>query len=555
MHRGPIAGISAFGPWVATAGYDNLLILWEAASRRAVSRACHDHLVNSCEFSHDGSLLVSASSDYSARIWEVPSLRLKVALTGHADDVDMAAFSPDDARVATCALDRKLRIFDLTGKCLAVLEGHTGNILSLAWSGDGSRIVSSSVDGTLREWDAATGREIRCNDIGVRTDTVQVDASGRIIAGDDRGRIVLAVEGKLHAFDAHRAGIKKLVFEEESGILVSLSYDRSLAIWMSRGTSLVELARSELPACVWARAAALCGKHRVAAGTFGSTYGLYDWSEGKWDLAGWKPDESLNAVAVSEEGVHSIGDAGMLFTEGVPQQDLGSLCNFLLPFGGKLLAGGQLGVLYDAKTGESLHIHHSPLNCAASFFRSGMPHVVVGTYTGEILAFAEEGGAFSFVGTLKVYGNAVKGLAVSRNRIFSVCASTDIAWHDISDFSLVRRVEQAHERIANACCPAGEDGFASVGRDRVLRIWTSGSEEAHPSPHPNSVKCIAASADGRILMTGAYSGTLAGFDLKTRCWMRMTRPTASGISSIAYHPGGFFVASAYDGRIYRAQIQ
>ena len=68
-HSGPIAGVAAQGPWVATAGYDNRLILWDAVTRLPVARSTHDHLVNACDFSHDGRYLVSASSDYSARIW------------------------------------------------------------------------------------------------------------------------------------------------------------------------------------------------------------------------------------------------------------------------------------------------------------------------------------------------------------------------------------------------------------------------------------------------------------------------------------------------------
>jgi WD40 repeat protein len=114
-HVGPIAGVAAHGSWIASAGYDNRLILWDATSRRALARSAHDHLVNACAFSHDGRYLVSASSDYSARIWSLPDLRLIAVLGGHGDDVDMARFSPDDALVATCALDRIVRVFSASG--------------------------------------------------------------------------------------------------------------------------------------------------------------------------------------------------------------------------------------------------------------------------------------------------------------------------------------------------------------------------------------------------------------------------------------------------------
>ncbi len=555
-HQGPIAGIAATDRYIATAGYDNRLILWDGATGRALARGLHDHLVNDCAFSAGGTLLASASSDYSARLWEVPSLRLKAVLAGHDDDVDMAVFSPDDARVATCALDRRIRIFDTAGHCLQVLSGHQGNILAVAWSRDGTRLVSSGVDGTVREWDAATGRELRCNRIDVRTDTLAIDGAGRIIAGDDQGRIAMIVGGAISFTQAHRAGIKKLVFDQAAAILVTLSYDRTLAVWSLRdGSPITLLARTELPVIAWARAAALIGGSRVAVGSFGARCCVYDWASGLWDAGVWdagaiQPGPGLNAVAVVAGTRFAIGDAGILLRDGAPATRLGSLCNFLLPAGARLFTGGQLGQLFDAQTGELLHQHHSPLNCGAAFQRAGQPHLVIGSYTGEALVFVLED-APRLIATLKLHDNAIKGLVASEDQIFSVCASTDIAWVDIEALRLSRLVRNAHERIANGCCRAGPTGFASVGRDRMLRLWADGREEAYPTPHPNSVKCIASSDDRTRLMTGAYTGTLAGFDLATRSWVSFARPTQAGISSIAYDPGRrCFLASSYDGSLH-----
>jgi len=554
IHSGPIAGIAAGGKFIATAGYDNQVILWDAERRQALARGCHDHLVNHCAFNSDASLLVSAGSDYSARIWEVPSLRLKAALIGHEDDVDMAVFSPDDQSVATCALDRTIRIFDLGGQCRSILRGHIGNILSVAWSRDGKRLVSSSVDGTVREWDVAEGRELHCHDLQVRTDSLEIDGDGRILAGDDQGRIAIILDGEISYTAAHLAGVKKVAFDEAAGILVTLSYDRSLAVWqIGSGREVQEIARTELPPLVWARAATLVGEGKIAVGTFGSAYGLFDWRSGQWDLEGIEAGGGLNAVTVHEGATYAVGDAGLVWGAGRPIAEMGSLCNFLLPLGPRLLTGGQLGQLFDARTGESLYTHHSPLNCGTSFVRWGQLHAAIGSYTGEILIFAlESDGSVRLVETLVVYENAIKGLAANGGCLFSVCASTSVAWHDLADLTLIRRRDHAHERIANGCCLAGPQGFASIGRDRTLRLWLGDEEEVYQTPHPNSVKCICASDDGRTLMTGAYTGTLAGFDLPSRRWISFTRPTAAGISALAYDgQSRHFLASSYDGRLYR----
>ncbi len=552
-HSGPIAGIAAHGHWLATAGYDNRVILWDARSRQALARGTHDHLVNQCAFSSDGRWLVSASSDYSARIWALPAMQLQAVLRGHADDVDMAVFSPDDSRIATCALDRCVRIFDLDGRCLLAMRGHTGNVLSLAWSQDGRHVVTSSVDGTIRRWDAVSGHEVQCTDLSVRTDSVEIAADGTVYAGDDYGRIAIIQEGAAGFVQAHRAGIKKIALDTARGTLVSLSYDRSIAVWrLAPDGGLIEIRRSTLPDCVWARAAAVLPDGRMATGTFGSSYALFNPQDASWDLDGVVVGPAINAVLEVGRQLYAVGDAGRVWIDGAPSAEMGSLCNFLVESAGRVYTGGQLGRLFDAATGAVVHEHHAPLNCAVAFERDAAPHIAVGTYTGEILILAVgPAGAARLVQTLAGYDNAVKGLSCSGGLLFSVCASTDIAWHRLDDGVLVRRTAHAHERIANACCVIGEGRFASVGRDRSLRLWDGERTEAYDSPHPNSVKCIAVNDDHSAVLTGCYGGTLARFDLLQRRWTAVQRPTAAGISAITWdHQGQRFLAASFDGGIY-----
>jgi WD40 repeat protein len=555
-HHGPIAGIASHDGLIATAGYDNRIILWDAVSRTAIACANHDHLVNQCAFSSDGRWLVSASSDCSARIWEVPTLRLKAVLPGHRDDVDMAVFAPDNQHVATCALDRCVRIFDLEGRCLAEMSGHTGNILSLAWSADGHELVSSSVDGTLRRWDAEHHVEVGMNDLGIRSDSVETAPDGRVYAGDDRGRIAILEAGQIHYIQAHHAGIKKIALDAARGILVSLSYDRGIAVWRLGGSQWVqEIARSILPETIWARAAAVLEDGRIATGTFGSTYAVFDPRTSLWDLEGVTAGPAINAVLSVQNRVYSVGDAGVVRVDDKPVTDTGSLCNFLVAAEGRVFTGGHLGRLFDAHTGAVLHEHRSPLNCGVSFTKHGRPHLAIGTYTGEVLILAQSAdGSLELVTELCIYDHAVKGLSCSDGLLFSVCASTDIAWHRVEDWTLARRVSKAHERIANGCCAIGDRDFASVGRDRTLRLWGGGSSESYASPHPNSVKCIGVNGTRTAVLTGSYGGTVALFDLTHKRWSALQRPTTAGISSITWDGArGRFLAASYDGNVYPFQ--
>ena len=552
-HAGPIAGVAANAEFVATAGYDNTIILWKAKDHSPVARANHDHLVNQCAFSNDGKFLVSASSDYSARLWEVPSLRLLSVLAGHKDDVDMAAFSPNDSLIATCALDRCVRIFNTKGNCLHEMIGHKGNVLSLAWSSDSRHVVTSSVDGTIRKWDAILGIPVEITSLDVRTDSVELDTNGAIYAGDDRGRIAVIAGGHTHFLQAHRAGIKKIVLDNRSRTLISLSYDRSIAIWRIAGPlQLVEVRRSTLPKDIWARAAALMQDGRIAVGTFGTSYAVYDPTLDKWDMTRVSAGPAINAVLNHKGKIFSVGDEGKVMADASPIANMGSLCNFLVSCGERIFAGGQMGRLFDAQTGEVLFEHHSPLNCAVAFDINGRPHFAVGTYTGQILVFCiDQNGAVSLSQQLAVYENAVKGLSQEGGILFSVCANTHIAWHSVDSWALIRYIENAHERIVNACCSLGGQQFASVSRDRTLRIWGPQGQEMHESPHPNSIKCVAANEARTHLLSGSYGGTLALFDTVKKSWSEITRPTTSGISAITWSTSEqCFVAASYDGNLY-----
>lgn len=550
-HIGPIAGVAAHGPWVASAGYDNRLILWDVATRTALARGDHDHLVNACDFSHDGRWLVSASSDYSARVWSLPDLRLCAVLAGHDDDVDMARFSPDDRLIATCALDRLVRVYARDGRLLHALAGHTGNVLSLVWR-DQHRFVTTSVDGTVREWDARTGSALSVTELGMRCDSVVIAPDGSLITGDDRGRIAMigTVGDEPRFFPAHSAGIKKLVLAPDGARLVTLGYDAVLAVWdMASGTPRA-IARNPLPAPIWARAAAFLSDGRIAVGTFGGTYAVFDPASAFWDLDGVGAGKAINAVIEHDGALVTIGDAGQLGIDGKPGPSLGSLCNFLCAASGRLLAGGHLGAMFDANTGQILHRHHSPLNCATAFSRGGVPHAAVGTYTGEILIFALTPAPF-LLHALPAHRNAVKSLAVGDGMLFSVCANGTLAWHDTATLAETRRIERAHTRIANAGVALGDGGFATVGRDRMLRLWTPAGNAAFATPHPNSVKALAASPCGRWIASGSYGGTVVVFDRAGDTFLPMRRISKAGISALCWSArAGGFIAADYVGAVH-----
>jgi len=553
QHRSPVSGIASFGArHVATAGYDNQIILWDAASKRAVARAYHDHLANQCRFSPSGASLVSASSDHTARVWSIPDLRLRAVLDGHEDDVEMAVFSPDETRIATASRDHRVRIFAVGGRLLATMTGHTADVISVEWSPDGRALVSSSDDGTVRRW-SADGSLLGTIDLGgVESDTVVCGDDGVIYVGTDDGDIVVIAAGVVRRVQAHRAGIKRLVHDPGSATLLSAGYDRSVKLWSTRGGDVTLTHVTEAPACVWLRACAFASPDELVFGTFGSAYASYHPARERWDLREVEDTPGCNAVRVVDGDTYCVGDAGVVRRNGEVVARMGSLCNFLQPWSGRVLTGGHLGVLFDACTGAPLFRNASPLNCGVDFVVDGEPRCVIGTYTGEGLVFGVgPDGAPVLLARVALHGNAIKGLAAAGGTLFSVCATGAAAFHDLATLTCIRTIERAHDKISNgaACLPDGR--FVSVSRDRELRIWTLETRLEVATPHTHSIKCVAVCPATGVVATGSYNGTVALYDPAQDRWTAAQRPTAAGISSITAsgHPG-VFLASSYDGESY-----
>ncbi len=560
-HRSPISGIACWeDTWVATAGYDNQIILWDAASGTARARSNHDHLANQCTFSPDGRHLLSSSSDYSARIWSVPDLRLVAVLGEHDDDVEMAAFHPNRDLVATASRDHKVRVFRTTGENVQTFSGHSADVISVAWASDGDTLISSSDDGTIKRWSLAQGTMVDDLDMdGVETDTIALSPEGSIYAGNDAGEIVcIDRSGQLTRTRAHEAGVKRLVLGLEQSLLVSLSYDRTARLWDVTGESLHLVGETTMPDDVWPRSCAFSKDGQLVFGTFGRTYRTYDYVAQRWNDAAAAPTPGLNAVAAVAGGpVLAVGDAGVVQAEldagSKAIVELGSLCNFLTPVAGVVFAGGQLGRLFDARSGVVIHQHRSPLNCGAHWRSDGVDHAIVGTYTGEGLLLDVEGDTARVVDTVPLLRNAVKGVAAGDQLLFAVGADCSAGWWDLRTLARVEIRPNAHDRIANGCAALGNDRFVSVSRDLLVRVW-EGTELADTitTPHEHSIKCVAANADGKVVATGGYDGTVALLDVVTRRWLLTQRPTTSGISSITWCDAeSAFLASSYDGMIYR----
>jgi WD40 repeat protein len=118
-------------------------------------------LVLGVAFSPDGTRFATASTDATAKIWDVKTGGLIFTLTGHSDGIRDVVYSPDGMIIATGSGDGTSILWDaVTGAKTKTLIGHSSGIFSVAFSPDGKLLATGSGDNTAKIWGVETGQEI-----------------------------------------------------------------------------------------------------------------------------------------------------------------------------------------------------------------------------------------------------------------------------------------------------------------------------------------------------------------------------------------------------------
>lgn len=114
-------------------------------------------------FSPDGTKLATGggvpSRSGELKLWNVADGALaREFKDAHSDTVFGVAFSADGRRLASCAADRFVRVFESgSGKLFKTFEGHTHHALAVGWRRDGRILASAGADRAVKIWDMVTG--------------------------------------------------------------------------------------------------------------------------------------------------------------------------------------------------------------------------------------------------------------------------------------------------------------------------------------------------------------------------------------------------------------
>ncbi len=196
----------------------------------------HTNTIHEVAVSPNGRWVATASSDATARIWQLVSHTSHAVLKGHRGRVADLQFSPDGRLLATVGSDHLVRLWTVPeGKPAGVLKGHQASLDAVAFSQDGKRLASTADNGVIRIWrvrdrkqlhkiQAPRGQELLAF---VRGDRWLLSAghTGTILAWDTRtGRLARRLE-------AHQSEVSRLRVTPDRRFMITCARDNRVIIW------------------------------------------------------------------------------------------------------------------------------------------------------------------------------------------------------------------------------------------------------------------------------------------------------------------------------------
>lgn len=239
-HREEVAHLtfSANGQLLASTGQDFTARIWSVRTGREIARFVHPNRpFGEIAFTEHG--VVAAGRDTAAYYWRLPPAAPIRTLSGHENAVQSVSFNADGTRLVSASADFTVKVWDADAGELMVPFGgdhsHGWIVLGAMFDPSGDKVLSFGEDDNAIIWDAETGEQIW--GIGaegtMRGGVFSPDGTYVALASADNSIGLLSAEtgDVLFQADAHEGGARGAVFAPTRAEFMTHGSDGKIRIW------------------------------------------------------------------------------------------------------------------------------------------------------------------------------------------------------------------------------------------------------------------------------------------------------------------------------------
>ncbi len=535
------AAFSPDGTRLITASDDGTARVWDARTGKQLLVLRHPNRLWFAGFDHRGTEIITAAFDGALRLWNPITGIPGRVLRGHEKGIVCVALGPRGL-AATASADATAKIWDTeAGTEIATLRGHSILVTSVQISPDGSRVATAGIEGTARLWELKSGRLIavfekvpRRSSTSGESVVAKFSPDSRMIVTnheDNNLRIWSAVDGSaLTVVSGHSGRVTSAAFNSTGQLLATASVDGTVRTWSLGDLRTAPVQRLLIEVTKGPRQSSMEGGVNQVAfspdGAFLATVPSID--EGRDGVQLWNASTGQAITELSTGGtpldIAIAPDSRHIVTLALHEIALWEMAS--PSFGRSWHESGPVGAVAVSETGNRL---------IAAIGR------VVKTWeadTGKLLA------------TTTAHADAILSVTFDANGKRFLTTSRDGTariWDSQSGKPGVVLTGHGKPVLDGTFSPAG-DRVATASEDRTARLWdVAGNQTALLSGHEGPVHRVAFSRDGQRIITASADGTARVWEVRSGHQVSILRAHAHGVRAVALNTSGEIAITSASG--------
>jgi sugar lactone lactonase YvrE len=203
----------------------------------------HQQGVTHVSFHPDGKHFATTGGDGTVRLWDLSGRQIAL-MKAHESAIYDASFSPNGKLFATASHDGTAKLWDVNGNLLTLLKGYQGSAKKISFSPNGKLLSIASADGTVRLWDLQGKEQALLRGHHKAVTSINFSRDGKQLAttsADGTARLWNLQGKQLALFQEYDKGVMSVSFiDDDDDRLVTASLEGTAMLWNLQGKKLGE---------------------------------------------------------------------------------------------------------------------------------------------------------------------------------------------------------------------------------------------------------------------------------------------------------------------------